>query len=73
MRSISDEEIKAINNKVNAKINYSNKIVKNNYFEDLNNKLTSKQAEIDALKQVMCLNDYIDEYKNNQTETKVEE
>lgn len=72
-KTYTPEEIKNINNKVNAKINYSNKIVKNNYFEDLNNKLTTKQKEIDALKQVMCLNDYIDEYKNTEQEIQVEE
>ena len=48
-------------------------LVKPAYFEDLNNKLTTKQKEIDALKQVMCLNDYIDEYKNTEQEIQVEE
>ena len=63
------EEIANINKKVQAKISYSNKIVKNDYFNDLNNKLTSKKEVYDELSQIMCLNSDIDKYVKTESKT----
>ena len=67
-QTYSADEIAEINKMVQAKIDYSNKIVKNNYFEDLNNKLTEKKQIYDELSQIMCLNSDIEKYKNQVTE-----
>ena len=69
-KEYTSDEIAEINKKVQAKINYSNKIVKNDYFNDLNNKLTSKKEVYDELSEIMCLNSDISKYvaNNNKTE-----
>ena len=56
------EEIKNINNVVQAKINVSNKIVKSDFFNDFNNKLSSTQEEINRMRETMCLIDDKDIY-----------
>ena len=69
-KEYTSDEIAEINKNVQAKINYSNKIVKNDYFNDLNNKLTSKKEVYDELSEIMCLNSDISKYvaNNNKTE-----
>ena len=69
-KTYTSDEIAEINKKVQSKISYSNKIVKNNYFNDLNNKITAKKDVYDELSKIMCLNIDIDNYlkENNVTE-----
>jgi len=62
----TDEEIKNINKVVKDKISISNKIVKNDFFNDFNNKLSNKQAEIQHMKDTMCLLDDKDKYITEQ-------
>ena len=68
-KTYTADEIALINKTVQAKIDYSNKIVKNNYFEDLNNKITEKKQVYDELSKIMCLNSDIEKYKSTENKS----
>ena len=61
-KQYTPEEIKNINNMVKAKMSISNKIVKNNFFNDFSPKLESKQNEITTMRQTTCLLSDKDKY-----------
>lgn len=65
----TEEEIQAINNDIQEKVNVSNKVIKSNYFNYLDKSVTAKKEELERLRSVLCLNTEKDKFKveeNNQ-------
>lgn len=70
----TDEEIKAINDSIDTKINISRDVIKSNYFEYLGRELEEIEKELEIQKNSMCLNSEKDIYleNNNIVEEEVE-
>lgn len=64
----TDEEIKAINDSIDTKINISRDVIKNNYFEYLGRELEKIEEELEIQKNSMCLNSEKDIYLENNNE-----
>ena len=61
-KTYSTEELNQINNEITTKVNISNKVIKENYFEHLGNSLEEENRKINELSNIMCLNSEKDKY-----------
>ena len=55
-KTYTTEELNQINNEITTKVNISNKVIKENYFEHLGNSLEEENRKINELSNIMCLN-----------------
>ena len=63
-KKYTTEELNKINNEITSKVNISNKVIKENYFEHLGNKLNEENEKLNELSNIMCLNSDKDKYTN---------
>ena len=61
-KTYTTEELNQINNEITTKVNISNKVIKENYFEHLGNSLEEENRKINELSNIMCLNSEKDKY-----------